>query len=1172
MNVSEYPLTPGRYLIEASAGTGKTYTITHLVLRLILQRVPVREILVTTFSKAAAAELKARILKLLNEELNDLRPQAEEDSGDAPEREREQERETPSPDTAGANRERSSDMLLLMQAVTSIDEMTVSTIHGFCQKMLREFVLESEQDFEPELIPDASDYVDRLLRAFCREKFYGCEQGSPDFKAYRKAAKYAEDTIDECPPVTSSGGESVCREAYLYVRDRLREEKEKNGAITFNDLIRIFYDALAANPGLANLVRSRYRAVFVDEFQDTDWMQYGIFDRCFPADCGTVFYMIGDPKQAIYGFRGADIYTYLQAKQSAKRSFTLTENFRSSPAMIRAVNRMFGDGGMDPGHESKAVFLQDGIPFVSVVSGRTEADFPQNAGACLRLSRYEGKKPECEAEIKKDVVRDIRRLLSADCAMTVFEERETGGKKERVSRPLRASDIAILVQKHDQAADFVRMLNAEGIAASACKSGRIFSTREAKVLLLLLKAFLQPDMQTARALMLSPFFRYSCDDVVSAPARAESVMKQLADCGATWRKSGLPAAFLGFLDAPREDGVTPRVRILSEPNGERALTNYLHLMEQLYQEEEEEHARPEDTLNTLNLAVGGHGGIGGEASTDDPEDNPDQLRLDRDAASVQILTMFTAKGLEFPVVFVPFPAKTDIGQFTRDEIAYRVNMAADGAPESRIVLDFGKGATTKRIFQEETLRSAVRLLYVALTRATLATYLYVQQLPEEKTGRGTPVNFVKSAQGVLIRDKHLPDDSPDSVRAWKDYFFMTRDKRPDVCAEWYRGLFPESGDAAAQAHASAAPSGTTGEDPAAFELLRDRPATSGSAGNEAYSPLRPESADLYEMEALTPPGIPDNWRVMSFSAFHNLLTDTAYRETESPADYDAEAVSGEIPPEDDARPAAAPANSFRSFPHGKQSGTLTHELLEYFATHRPSAQEGAGPDVSCFFNLFASETAAGRRLLMDRIESALKKQAFHPGNSQSLYDGIAYALRTPLPGIGIPLCGIARNRMTAEMEFFLDAPASLNLRRILSILREDASGLSKKYLPDYRRTSFDKQGVLNGIVDLIFEHGGKYYIVDWKTNWLGNADADYTPPRIASAMGTSGYILQSYLYAAGLLRMLRQRGLPDGAFGGVYYLFLRGLDGRSTNGIWQDVPPMACLERLLTLFQGEKRK
>ena len=1161
MNVTEYPLTPGRYLIEASAGTGKTYTITHLVLRLILARVPVREILVTTFSKAAAAELKARILKLLNETLDELRPRQENDgagpgSGAADPSSGERQ-----PDAG----ERASRMLLLMQAISSIDEMTVSTIHGFCQRMLREFVLESRLSFDLELIPDESRYIDRLVRAFCRGRFYGGEE-KPDFAKCRAAADFAGEKIDDCP---EPSGPCPQRDAYLYVRDRLQAEKAKDGAISFDDLIRIFSEALDGNPGLAARVQSRYRAVFVDEFQDTDRLQYGIFDRCFPSDGPAVFYMIGDPKQAIYGFRGADIYTYLQAKRSAKESFSLTENFRSSPGMIRAVNLMFGDGDLTPGHKSGAVFMQDGIPFVSVESGRKAEDFPADCGANLRLSRYEGRKNVCEDAIMLDVVRDIRRLLSEGGGMTVYEEVETdGGKKERISRPLRASDIAILVQKHAQASAFVQLLNREGIAASACRSGRIYDTDEANVMLLLLKAFLRPDMQTVRGLMLSPFFRLSCAGIVAEPARSEAVMKRLSDCGGVWRGSGLPAAFLGFIDTPCDDGVTPRVRVLSEAGGERALTNYLQLMELLYRKEAEEHLRPEDVLNALELAIGGHGGDDGPVSTDDAEENPDQLRLDRDSASVQILTMFVAKGLEFPVVFVPFPSKTDIGQFIRKgEIACKVNAAASGGPDTRITLDFGMSAENRRIVQEETLRSCVRLLYVALTRATLATYLYIQQLPEEKkTGRGgaQPVNFVRSAQGVLLRDKRLPDDSPDSIRKWKDYFFDTKDKRPDVCAGWYRALFPEFGPAA---NASGVPG------PRVFELVRDRVAGGVSPDDGDLPALRSENDPETGMEALTLPAVSDDWRVMSFSAFHSLLTDRAYRETESPADYDADDVPDADPSAGDAGPSpAVSANTFRDFPHGRTAGTLTHGLLELFSKTRPPAGDGVGRDVTCWFNLFAEETAASRRLVLERIGDYLGQQAFRPENRQALYDGISCALRTPLPGIGIPLCGLRRDCMAAELEFFLDAPASLDLQRILTILREDASEQAGRHLPEYRQTAFDKRGILNGVVDLIFRHGGKYYIVDWKTNWLGDSDADYAPDRIAAEMGGAGYILQSYLYAAGLLGMLRQRGIGDDAFGGVYYLFLRGMDGRTANGIWRDVPPRTCIERLLKLFQGETRR
>ena len=485
MNLSDYPIDHGRYLIEASAGTGKTYTITHLILRLILQGVPVRKILVTTFSNAAADELKARILALLNEERNKLIPDPEQTA--EPET-----AETYHPDLFHSSDDLKS-RILLQLAISSIDEMTVSTIHGFCQKMLREFALKSGKAFETELVPDEAPYRDRLVRAFCRERFYEDGAQNPGmFGALSNAAKLASEPVD----LDSFEGEkldemqTLRRDVYRFVRDRLPAEMEKDGAMSFNDMIRDLDAALQADDGLAKLIRARYQAVFVDEFQDTDRIQYRIFDKCFPKGCPNLFYMIGDPKQAIYGFRGADIYTYLRAKNTADDRFTLTRNFRSSPAMIEAVNRMFGDGDLEEGHTTDGVFLQDDIPFVSIASGKSAGDFPDNPGGSLRLRHYIGSKGDCAHRISEDVVREIRYLLSENCPVRVFEG------DDHTPRPLRASEIAILVQRHEEAAGFVAMLNRVGIAASACKSGKIYDTDEAKLMLLLLRCFLHPDMES----------------------------------------------------------------------------------------------------------------------------------------------------------------------------------------------------------------------------------------------------------------------------------------------------------------------------------------------------------------------------------------------------------------------------------------------------------------------------------------------------------------------------------------------------------------------------------------------------------------------------------------------------------------------------------------------------
>ena len=1138
----------GRYLIEASAGTGKTYTITHLILRLVLKGVPVRKILVTTFSKAAADELKTRILKLLNQELRTL--ETEQGSGSSAERD------------LFELAEKQKDLFLLQLAVSSIDEMTVSTIHGFCQKMLREYALKSGNGFETELVPDESEYRDRLIRRFCRNRFYGNDaRNLESFETLQKAAGYSSEPIDRdfTEGEALDEKQTLCRDVYRYVRNGLQLEKDRDGVISYGDIIRDFDAALQKDDSLAESIRSQYTAVFVDEFQDTDRLQYRIFDKCFPKGGPNIFYMIGDPKQAIYGFRGADIYTYLQAKNTADDQYTLTKNFRSSPDMIEAVNRMFSDGDLNAPHETNGVFLQKDIPFISIESGAPDG-FPDNPGGSLRLRHYVGTKGECAPEIMNDVVREIRYLLSEDCPMQVFEEsdddEDDDGDEEKkpIPRHLRASDIAVLVQTHDQAADLVKRLNMEGIAASACKSGKIYDTDEAKLMLLLLRCFLHPDMQSVRGLMLSPFFRFSGDDVLSDSARLESMLKQMSDYGRIWGQSGLPAAFLQFLDTP-VSGTSPRMRILSEFNGERVITNFIQLMELLYRKEAKEHLLPEDVLNSLNLIINDKLNSN---STDESEDNPDQLRLDRDSASVQILTMFAAKGLGFPIVFVPYPAKTDWKNMQKKEVACRINTAAQNAKTPETILDFGKSPDNQTVARQEEVRNNLRLLYVALTRASLVTYLYTQQL--SKPG-GNAINYVNSAQGVLLTS-HKPSETGTGKtiveHLWDSgYFEGTKDILPQQVADWWNDLDDKE----------------NGENKA-FHIKQDGVFERHFGKRYDIGPLRKEEIPDNLEEAGFSGIIQDKWSIMSFSSFHNILNKRADTERETPADLDEQEIvpvdeSG-IEASADADAGAPPAlssdrNLFRDFPHGATVGSMTHKLLENCAGH---------------FDLFASgkqDNAGNEDVIERRISAALREYGFDPEDvtrKQQLRDGIARTLQVPLPktadgrGIGIPLSEIRQDRTVAEMEFFLDAPGSLDLEQILAILANAASEQARPLI-DRKSVSHDGNGILNGIIDLVFEHDGKYYIVDWKTNWLGASDEDYTPDRIRPVMGKEGYVLQSYLYAAALLRFLRQHGLDYDAFGGVYYVFLRGLSRGTRNGIWFDVPPGKCLERLLDLFDKE---
>ena len=279
--LSDYPLDPadpvyksGRFLIEASAGTGKTFTIAHLVRRLVEERnIPMSRLLVTTFSNAAAAELKERIVLVLNGALDVAR-----NDGDI------------------------TRQLRFRMAISTVDNALITTIHGFCFKMLKSFALETRTEPGIALASDDTAYKDVLLHDYLRRNYYAA--GSP--------LTLKEEDIKGILRYTAAGGQEIrpgdkgelCQ-ILQFVQDGLRAEKRRQNVITYDDMILLFSEALRHNPDLAKMVRARFSAVFVDEFQDTSFDQFSIFDNCFPQeDRSVLFYMIGDPKQSIYRFRG----------------------------------------------------------------------------------------------------------------------------------------------------------------------------------------------------------------------------------------------------------------------------------------------------------------------------------------------------------------------------------------------------------------------------------------------------------------------------------------------------------------------------------------------------------------------------------------------------------------------------------------------------------------------------------------------------------------------------------------------------------------------------------------------------------------------------------------------------------------------------------------------------
>ena len=888
--IFEYPLTPGHCLIEASAGTGKTFTIKELYRRLILEkRFKVNEILVVTFSKAAAAELKERIVGALHEA---LQKGWEDKDG-----------HTVFPDTG--------ERLLLELAIASFDEASISTIHSFCQKALSDFAMESGESFDLSLQENCDDLTLQILRDFWREKF-GSERNPPPvlFTDLQKAIKHYSayaNTPEEKQrfPEMTDATHQLCREALDYLQTHTPLKKNTAGIITFDDLVQRLRKALeipVAGERLAYRIRNRYKAVFVDEFQDTDEAQFQVFNRCFPADSNVIFYMIGDPKQAIYAFRDADIYAYLQAKNQItdpRKRFTLTKNFRSSPDMIRAVNVLFtGSPDIEVGKELDNAFLQEGIPFVQVESGKKKEDFRiTEKGEPLTVplhARFRcGTKIGLEPVIIADTAKEIASLLSAERDIRIGPEQ----------RSLQPSDIAILVQKHDQSASIAAELRKYGINATGGKGKQVYETPEAEMLEYLMLATISPRGELVRQALSKPFFNIPVENLNYAAAGAadsalEAWLLYFREKEIIWREKGIAAYMTALLDSPPATmSVTPRRHILMSENGERAMTNYLHLMELLRLFELTNDMTPEFILEYLHeLRTTGAKTCSADAdSSTDPQSS--EMRLDRDTSTVQLVTLFASKGLQYPIVFIPFPVNSEV----------KADYPCHVRRNDGTYFSFSKqndNTAIDNFAMEEALRSQLRLLYVGITRAEYRCYI---DFIFANSNKGSNMN--KSASGALL----LPADPEQTIAERIRAVLGIPRGESDSFAPWTKSE-----------HA---------------DLIR--------VENEITPPvigtLRREEADMPPLSHNKPPVIPRDWHIISYSSFHYKNDSAAIR------DLDKDQKDDGLPPPRD-------GITFRDFPGGTNVGILYHNMMEKLARNRAFRIDGEELSHFCASNLKAQGT------------------------------------------------------------------------------------------------------------------------------------------------------------------------------------------------------------------------
>jgi len=1180
----------GVRLIEASAGTGKTFTLATLFTRLVVEKGwRIGQILAVTFTDAATQELRKRIRErlALAAQLVERAP-SEQDSPDVAltrvilRRQLALGEETPA---ALARR--------LQTAADEIDLASIFTIHGFCTRVLREHALESGHTFDPPtLLPSERELHEELaadlwrvhandpatvdaltwlwsspealagdlstlikplpllparpartfddpapqLRltaaalaeaiqthvedaqaqiavAFDRKIFDGRRAKRPSFdKAFGEllAGRSAQhwprgdkSHLGKLLPVQllafcKDGMEGQCpasplfdalqawwhaadaREQWLRqqataflhdlrdeARARLAELKRIGRVQTYDDLIDGVADALEG-PHRATLVqqlRAQYAIALVDEFQDTDDRQWGIFQRVFgdseetrDAGLAPALFLIGDPKQAIYGFRGGDIHTYLKAKRQADAAPALDRNFRSRPAVLHAIEALYANAG-------ERAFLEADIAFEPVHPGSTrmDADFLRDGlpapGLTVRvLHNTEG------GDLKAD---PSRQQASDACVAAIHQILSEARQGRALLRdvPVQPGDIAVLVRSHKEATRIQQALGAVGIPAVAAGKQSLYATPEAHDLRLLLLALLQPADEGRLRAALSTVLLGEDAEAIDALEREgdaqRSFQVRLLEWRERWQRGG-PFAVIADLCAEHAE------RLLGLLDGERRLTNYLQLGELLQQ--------------ASGQTLGMHGLLDWlqvQMAHADQNDEQQLLRLESDARRVQIITLHKSKGLEYPLVFLPF---VGIGGGAPNTEA-NCTVYANGRRELHWKLDKDDSwnAASTRSTQEQDAEDA-RLLYVGLTRAEHALWI----------AAGDLAGLAKTRLAPMLSDL-------EALRA-----------HPDI----------------------AVIEGPVEPRPAQLAFERD--------------------GELPPVRALTR-RVPHDWWVYSFTqlahadAGHD--TDAAATEVPAPAADEPAGVDLSLEAE---QPAVASEESDPRF-MGSRFGNVLHDALE----NTDFAQWGGWQ---------AGETAPGEEA--EVLRASLRAEGYA---EEDLDDGVAMltglvgqTLTVPLPEGGA-LHDLPADARRAEIEFHFAmqptaVPALLSLLHAHGLVR-DRHGFGTR-----RRL----EGLMTGKIDLTYVRADRWYVLDYKSNRLPGYDA----ARLASAMQHSEYDLQALIYTVALHRWLRFRlgAQYDYArdMGGIRYLFCRGLDARRDDspGLYAHRFDPALVDALDALFAG----
>jgi exodeoxyribonuclease V beta subunit len=1165
VEIGSAPLT-GTTLIEANAGTGKTWTITALYVRLLLETErTVDRILLVTFTEAATAELRDRVrTRLAVTRAAIARGKADGDPMIATLLER-----VPA---------RTRMLRQLESALRNFDEAPIHTIHGFCRRVLAEHAFESGMPFATDLAPDQSELLREIVDDFWRreveeasplyalfmtqakvrkeplgpeslrgaverclgkpylelrgpdatgdvaalEDAYACawgraramwpesrdavarelvESGALNGNMYRHASvlmwldqmdacfasataglglfkgfdKFTPESLrngtrrghatpghpfyDACAAVLTA--HTALEAAYtarlacakmrlaIYCNTELRARNRSRRLQSYDDLLLDLHDALYGTRGLglAHALRERYSAALIDEFQDTDPVQYAIFERIY-GDSGLPVFFVGDPKQSIYSFRGADVFTYLQARRAASAAHTLEVNWRSAGALVQAVNTVF-EGATAP-------FLLEEIAFHPSKPARGERGrlvIPADKGAALELwfLTHDGAKPmnkgdaaERAAEATAAEIARLMNLGAADKARIV-EDPDAAPHGRR----LRGGDIAVLVRTHEQGRLVREALARCAVSSVQRGSESVFETAEAEELERVLLAIAEPGREPlVSGALTTEMMGCSGEDLYALHADEpawEALVETFREAHREWHEHGFVRMLRAFL---RRHRVLPR--LLEYADGERRVTNLLHLSEHLHCEAQ---ARGVSGLLAWLAA---------KRQTPGSANEEELLRLESDENLVKILTVHVAKGLEFPLVFCPFVWDGSLRSAKEAPVAFH-----ESDTLHRSVIDFGSDGFSHACEQAQREERAenLRLFYVALTRAKYRCWMVWGWISQAET----------SAPAWLLHPHGRPLESA-AMR--KDLERLTQRAKGTIRV-------------------------TQIEQPRAMKF---KP----SSGRNTRLVVREFNGRIR-----------DTRRVTSFTGLAHG------RAIETP-DYDAP----DRPLETDT---PISGRDIFAFPRGAHAGKCLHAIFQHL------------------------DFTTGRRAEIERgVARGLEAHGFDTQWKRPVTDMVQAVLATPLDEGGtLRLENITRSHRLDELEFYYPV-RELSDRGVRDVLL--AWGFAAEVRQRIGTLAFaTTQGYMRGFIDIVFEHGGRYYLADYKSNWLGATVDAYGQHELVDAMAREAYYLQYLVYCVALHRYLQTRVSGyryETHFGGVRYLFVRGMrpEHGMRYGVYSDRP------------------